>query len=244
MSDVAQKNQTSPTPPERTQIYIDILQDRYPSTTSVGALNAGLPYPQDYHNFAKASNSNAPQSIRTIDPTLIFLAPSVIDATSSFIVLFDGAPIHNEDTRLRRQPSPSSGHPQSGANVFYSTALVPNFWEVIRTSQDPTVYSILQDVRRVDEHAPRELPRRQRSILIFSAIYQFRYVAPPGATATDLLETPTQLPAPFYGEDGVNGEPFSTFEDGLLYMNLINDFTAATSYDLSLAQNYDSQNQQ
>jgi len=70
------------------------------------------------------------------------------------------------------------GHGQGAEQqLLYGTTLVPKFWHEIRDSPDPTQYSIIQDVHRIDaaSGAPHGLSRRRRSVLVFSAIYHFRY---------------------------------------------------------------------
>ncbi|KAG2363313.1 hypothetical protein BDR07DRAFT_937098 [Suillus spraguei] len=168
----------------RTQVYIDILPESSPRWTSSSSHSRGSSslYKSPRGAIAFHPSSNAPRRMRDIDPTIIFVSTSVVIAKSSYIVLLDGAPIHSEDTKLEcigPYYTGSVNTPDEGP-LLYSTALVPKYWEILRKSRDPTIYTILHDVYCPADPAPR-LPRhlgRQRPVLIFSATYHFRYLVP------------------------------------------------------------------
>ncbi|KAF9260540.1 hypothetical protein L218DRAFT_574195 [Marasmius fiardii PR-910] len=104
--------------------------------------------------------SNYPRPIRSIDPNLTFISYSSLDrsARSSFNVYDShGYIIHTEEASLTL----SSTSDERG--YYYSTGLVPGFWETICKHGDPTEFTIehkvVQDVQSV----------------LFSAVYKFRY---------------------------------------------------------------------
>ncbi|KAG2064430.1 hypothetical protein BDR04DRAFT_262811 [Suillus decipiens] len=168
----------------RTPVYIDILPEsssRWTSSSSHSRGSSSL-YKSPRGAIAFHPSSNAPRRMTDIDPTVIFVSTSVVIAKSSYIVLLDGAPIHSEDTKLEcigPYYTGSANTPDEGP-LLYSTALVPKYWEILRKSRDPTMYSILHDVYCPADPAPR-LPRqlgRPRPAFIFSATYHFRYLVP------------------------------------------------------------------
>ncbi|KAG1900494.1 uncharacterized protein F5891DRAFT_294658 [Suillus fuscotomentosus] len=157
----------------RTPVYIDIL----PESSSRWSSSSTL-----YQSPIGLHPSNTPCHMRDIDPTVTFVSTSVVIAKSSYIILLDGAPIHSEDTKLECIGPYFAGsvNPPDNNPLLYGTALVPRYWELLCKSPDPTIYTILHDVYRPTDPAPC-LPRclgRRRPVLIFSAIYHFRYSVP------------------------------------------------------------------
>ncbi|KAH7929559.1 hypothetical protein BV22DRAFT_1029416 [Leucogyrophana mollusca] len=184
----------------RTVVHIDILPT---STTwmnqspSAGRSSHSAPKSPSHSHLASSSShpSNSPRLIRNIDPTVTFVSQSTMTAKSSYIVLLDGAPIHSEDTRLQCVGPyvPPSGMPNaSDSSLLYSTTLVPKFWETLCNSSDPTVYTIMQDVYRIAEPTSFAEPsHRPRPLLMFSAVYHFRY---PSAAASPVNRPPRNAP--------------------------------------------------
>ncbi|OJA17332.1 hypothetical protein AZE42_05915 [Rhizopogon vesiculosus] len=167
-------------PDSRTPVYIDILPE--PSSWSNSSSSRPCAPSSSYRSPQGAatshSSSNMPRRMRDIDSTVTFVSPSAVTGKSSYIVLLDGAPIHSEDTKLECVgPYPTGSiNPSSDGPLLYSTTLVPKFWETLCKSPDPTVYTIIQDVYRAPDPAPlARYPSRPRPVLIFSAIYHFRY---------------------------------------------------------------------
>ncbi|KAG2158558.1 uncharacterized protein EDB93DRAFT_1118910 [Suillus bovinus] len=156
-------------PDNRTPVYIDILPDTNPSSSRSRTSYKGVTPSQP--------SSNTPRCMRDIDPTVTFVSPSTVIGKSSYIVLLDGAPIHSEDTKLECVGPYFTGAPGDGP-LLYSTALVPKYWETLCKSPDPTVYTIIQDVyRSPDSTTSSRNSGRPRPVLIFSAVYHFRYSA-------------------------------------------------------------------
>ncbi|KAG2043266.1 hypothetical protein BDR03DRAFT_940955 [Suillus americanus] len=168
-------------PDTRTSVYIDILpESTLRQSSSSSHLRGIYKSPQGVIVFRPPSNT--PRRMRDIDPTVTFVSTSVVIAKSSYIILLDGAPIHNEDTKLEciGPYFTASANPPDGGPLLYSTGLVPKYWEFLCKSPDPTVYTILHDVYCPADPAPclqRRLAR-PRPVLIFSATYHFRYLVP------------------------------------------------------------------
>ncbi|KAG1866953.1 hypothetical protein C8R48DRAFT_772153 [Suillus tomentosus] len=166
-------------PDNRTPVYIDILPEAS-SFSSSSSSRSRVPSSshRSFHGAAASQPSpNAPRCMRDIDPTVTFVSPSTVIGKSSYIVLLDGAPIHSEDTKLECVGPYFAGSSGDGP-LLYSTALVPKYWDTLCKSPDPTVYTIIQDVYRSPDSATSSRNSgRPRPVLIFSAIYHFRYPA-------------------------------------------------------------------
>lgn len=178
----------------RTPVYIDILPEAN-SFSSSSSSRSRVPPSSSYKPpqgvATSQPSSNSPRRMRDIDPTVTFVSPSTVIGKSSYIVLLDGAPIHSEDTKLECVGPYFTGSSGDGP-LLYSTALVPKYWETLCKSPDPTVYTIIQDVFRApDPAAPTGSSGRPRPVLIFSAIYHFRYsasaCAPPPSISPHLV---------------------------------------------------------
>lgn len=154
----------------RTPVYIDILPDPTPYSSSSSSRSRG---PSSYK---PQPSSNSPRRMRDIDPTVTFVSPSAVIGKSSYIVLLDGAPIHSEDTKLECV-GPYFANSSTDGPLLYGTPLVPKYWETLCKSPDPTVYTIIQDVYRAPDPPASTASGRPRPVLIFSAIYHFRYPA-------------------------------------------------------------------
>ncbi|KAG1790826.1 uncharacterized protein HD556DRAFT_1241703 [Suillus plorans] len=188
-------------PDTRTPVYIDILPEsssRWGSSSSYSCGSSSTLYQSPIGLY----HSNTPCRMKDIDPTVTFVSTSVVIGKSSYIILLDGAPIHSEDTKLECIGPYFAGsvNPPDDNPVLYGTALVPRYWELLCKSPDPTIYTILHDVYRPADPAPC-LPRclgRRRPVLIFSAIYHFRYSVPvctPPSSVTP--RRPYQANSPF-----------------------------------------------
>ncbi|KAG1882335.1 hypothetical protein F4604DRAFT_422405 [Suillus subluteus] len=171
-------------PDNRTPVYIDILPEASSfssSSSSRSRVPSSSSYKPPQGAAASQPSSNTPRRMRDIDPTVTFVSPSAVIGKSSYIMLLDGAPIHSEDTKLECVGPYFTGSSGDGP-LLYSTALVPKYWETLCKSPDPTVYTIIQDVYRAPDPAtPTRHSGRPRPVLIFSAIYHFRYSPSPCA---------------------------------------------------------------
>lgn len=165
-------------PDTRTPVYIDILREASSfSSSSRSRVPSSSSYKPPQGVAASQPSSNTPRRMRDIDPTVTFVSPSAVIGKSSYIILLDGAPIHSEDTKLECVGPYFTGSSGNGP-LLYSTPLVPKYWETLCKSPDPTVYTIIQDVYRApDLPTPTRYSDRPRPVLIFSAIYHFRYSA-------------------------------------------------------------------
>ncbi|KAJ6501096.1 hypothetical protein C8R47DRAFT_258109 [Mycena vitilis] len=102
--------------------------------------------------------SEHPRHLGSIDPTVTFMAQSPLAAQSRFSVYSGERMLHAETTPL----APVEDACVSG--LLYSTSLVPEYWKTISESQDPTQFTIYQEVRRDDN-----------SVVVFLATYKFSY---------------------------------------------------------------------
>ncbi|KAG6840681.1 hypothetical protein C0991_005142 [Blastosporella zonata] len=103
----------------------------------------------------------------SIDPTVTFVAPSVMSAESSFVVYSAGVSVFSETTQLN---AAGVAPGRADGALLYSTTLVPGFWSRIAESSDPTQYAIVQDVISTGSETPS---------IIFSAMYKFNYPSDP-----------------------------------------------------------------
>ncbi|KAJ6477898.1 hypothetical protein C8R47DRAFT_644311 [Mycena vitilis] len=133
-------------------VYIDILPEGAPdavgNTVSSMSLESG----------GVVHASEHPRHLGSINPTVTFMAQSPLAAQSRFSVYSGERMLHAETTPL----APVEDASVSG--LLYSTSLVPEYWKVISESQDPTQFTIYQEVRRDDN-----------SVIVFSATYKFSY---------------------------------------------------------------------
>ncbi|KAK6991462.1 hypothetical protein R3P38DRAFT_3075977, partial [Favolaschia claudopus] len=120
--------------------------------------------------------SGRPRCLRSINPTVTFIlrCDSVI-AESRFTVFFAGDRIVHKETTLL---APVIDVSVDGC--LYSTLLVPEYWETISDSLDPTQFTIYQEIARIDN-----------STIVLSATYKFSYpqsrhspIFPPAAIDT------------------------------------------------------------
>ncbi|KAJ7610712.1 hypothetical protein DFH06DRAFT_1485457 [Mycena polygramma] len=122
-------------------MYIDILPD--------GAIDAvGKPSPSmSLESGDVVHASERPRHLGSINPTVTFVAQSPLVAQSRFSVYSEERMLHAETTPL----APVEDTPISG--FLYSTSLVPEYWKLISESQDPTQFTIYQEVCRDDNSA-------------------------------------------------------------------------------------------
>ncbi|KAJ7346102.1 hypothetical protein DFH08DRAFT_1007938 [Mycena albidolilacea] len=141
--------------PPNTVIYIDILQEGLPENTRCGITSS--PWP-DVGDGAIIHASDHPRCLKTISPTVSFIAPSPLIAHSRFTVRAEDAVLHAETVPLvlvvDKTPQPAA--------YLYSTQLVPKYWNVL--VDDITRLTILQEVVQTET-----------SCLLFSAAYKFNY---------------------------------------------------------------------
>ncbi|KIJ63489.1 hypothetical protein HYDPIDRAFT_112907 [Hydnomerulius pinastri MD-312] len=188
----------------RMPVYIDILPEhpRWSSTAYGSSRSSHAPVASSSMSSSHGSSfrpSDAARRMRDIDPTVTFVSPSPVIGKSSYIVLLDGAPVHTEDTKLEYVGpyfSSSQGQSPGDGPVLYNTALVPKYWEILCKAADPTLYTIIQDVYRAPDPTPNQgHSQRPRSVLIFSAIYHFKYpTTSPSASTTSRVRSPLATP--------------------------------------------------
>jgi len=203
----------------RTVISIDILPN-YESS-------AYVPYttlPTEDLEWDRANGivrlSPHARPVRSIDPTVTFIAPSEISAHSSFTVYSTGIMVHSENTPLSAVgPAPE----RIDGSLLYSTQLVPGFWNIIADSPDPAQYTIVQDV----------IQDGYESSSVFSATYKFKY--PPG-TSPNIFTSP--LMEPFDDEKLLSEVQASLPMNCLLAMDTYPDYSDADNYyDFSALDN-------
>ncbi|KAJ6488893.1 hypothetical protein C8R45DRAFT_1097238 [Mycena sanguinolenta] len=114
-----------------------------------------------------------PRRLSSINPTVAFSSPSLIQAESRCTVYVADRIVHVESTPLTLV---SSGHSRG---FIYSTTLVPKYWEVISESSDPTQFTVYQEVlKSVD------------STLVFSGTYTFGYPTGNSSGSASPVDTP------------------------------------------------------
>lgn len=152
--------------PSRTVIHIDLLPEdaSYLDSSSVdphpSPVFENCPSPV-YDDVVRVSPH--PRPLRSIDPTVTFLADSPISAKSTFTVMSCGMTVFSETIPL----VPAGPAPNATDNaLLYSTTMVPGFWQTIAKSPDPTQYTIVQEVVKDGPSSP---------ITMFSAVYKFTY---------------------------------------------------------------------
>ncbi|KAK7025863.1 TEA domain-containing protein [Favolaschia claudopus] len=177
-SDSSHTSPESPlTPGQRftahTVVFIDILPKTLPSPDVEDFSSAG---PMWLEADDGLHVSGRPRCLRSINPTVTFISrcDSVI-AESRFTVFFAGDRIVHKETTLL---APVIDVSVDGC--LYSTLLVPEYWETISDSLDPTQFTIYQEIARIDN-----------STIVFSATYKFSYprsrhslIFPPAAIDT------------------------------------------------------------
>ena len=138
----------------RIVIHIDLLPEdtSYPDPSSVDPHPSpafeNCPSPA-YDDVVRVSQH--PRPLRSIDPTVTFLADSPITAKSTFIVMSSGMTVFSETTPL----VPAGTAPNRADNaLLYSTTIVPGFWQTITKSPGMCTTSLFQtesnDLRRSD----------------------------------------------------------------------------------------------
>ncbi|KAG7097623.1 hypothetical protein E1B28_004956 [Marasmius oreades] len=174
---------------------------------------------------------NHPRPIRTIDPTLTFVSYSPLDRStrSSFNVYDSHGFIHTEESSLVLSMNDERGY-------YYTTCLIPGFWETICKHTDPTEFTIEHKVIQDDiSHVQSDL---------FSAVYKFRY---PAESDARLSSRPSGSTEYVMSQDSHHGSPSddfhspSTASDDLFDLSdigLPRITSDTTSYDMTCLQGY------
>ncbi|CAK5270160.1 unnamed protein product [Mycena citricolor] len=169
------RDSTSPFPsspdgsyaPRHVVVCIDIVpQDDAGDTTRAVSPSSSCAY-SDSGDCAIFHPSPGPRRLADIDPTITLKASVVVCAESRFTVQTEGSVIHVEAAPLQLVYRPGE---TTGEMTLYSTPFVPNYWDVITRSPDPTRFSIFHEVLRVEEHASKG-----PEVVLFSATYRFSY---------------------------------------------------------------------
>ncbi|KAJ7032160.1 TEA/ATTS domain family-domain-containing protein [Mycena alexandri] len=140
--------------PRPEHISIPILPRRSRSAYSLPATQALF---DTQHSMRITSQ---PRPLEAITPTTTFLSPHPIVAQSWSAVVLEGQIIHAETVPLIIMPE----EPAFGTGFLHSTSLVPDYWQTIVDSPDPTSFTILQEVVKDND-----------STISFSAQYKFVY---------------------------------------------------------------------
>ncbi|OBZ65957.1 hypothetical protein A0H81_14140 [Grifola frondosa] len=156
----------SPSPPRTppltrvpsSYVYIDVLPDTgAPSPAAPVPLLPASPACPSANTF-----SSGPRTLRSIDPTVTFLARAPLAAQSAFRVLRGGVPVHAERTELELLSSSCMPAPQWPSEMectfLYRTAFVPAFWDMLCACPDPSSYTIVQEIVRTgDAHGTEDV---------------------------------------------------------------------------------------
>ncbi|KAF5388707.1 hypothetical protein D9757_004868 [Collybiopsis confluens] len=164
-----------------TVMYIDILAENSPSQGNHVnmALSTTTTTPLD----PSITSSHEPRPIRMIQPCLVFTAGThSITAFSRFVVSHRDV-LYEDSSSLLVISDHDSFNPPAG-KAMYSCDLVPNYWNNIRDSSDPTEFTIFHNIVQESSFD-----------VLYSATYKFRLVSPTGQSITTLT-----------GFQGVNSE--------------------------------------
>ncbi|KAF8205838.1 hypothetical protein K438DRAFT_1817494 [Mycena galopus ATCC 62051] len=124
----------------------------------------GSRYEIESSSYSDDGNAIHPGRLEAINTTIFFTAPSLVVANSHFTVYCGQSILHTETAPLQYV----SDQVHRPSNVLYSTQLIPKYWDVMVDSQDPTRFTIFQEVFNTED-----------SSLLFSAMYKFRYIKSP-----------------------------------------------------------------
>ncbi|KAJ8087305.1 hypothetical protein PM082_006135 [Marasmius tenuissimus] len=140
--------------PLPTPMYISILPK---ASYSLSGVDKSI-----YDSSPSLGAESHPRPIRDIDPHLTLTYYSLLDpsARSSFNVYNSHGLIHTEDSPVALSSASDDG------TYYYSTVLVPGFWETLCNHSDPTEFTI---EHKVIQEAPLEPP------VLYTAVYKFRY---------------------------------------------------------------------
>ncbi|KAK7056160.1 TEA domain-containing protein [Favolaschia claudopus] len=137
-------------------VYIDILPKAQAASSNDEEV---APNPMWLEGRDGIHVSGRPRCLDAINPTVTFMSRSSVIAESRFTVYsVDDRIVHEETTSLSPVPDVAV------EGCLYSTSLVPQYWKVISDSQDPTQFTIYQEVVKTDN-----------STIVFSATYRFSY---------------------------------------------------------------------
>ncbi|KAF9041758.1 hypothetical protein BDZ89DRAFT_315790 [Hymenopellis radicata] len=171
----------------RQTFCIDILpQDDRASTSGCNG-QSRFPSGLDVNSSASAFSegvtrlSEHPRHIRTIDPTLTFVSHSRVTADCQFAVYSEGHLVFKESTVLSPYEIESKDVPPgTDGCLLYRTSLVPNYWKTISESNDPTKYTIFQEIIQAGQQC------------VYAAKYTFAY--PPQYGPPTFAPAPAVLP--------------------------------------------------
>ncbi|KAJ7573995.1 hypothetical protein C8J56DRAFT_476351 [Mycena floridula] len=133
-------------------IYIDILprEEGQRSSSSSSGRSSGHSSPE-CSPATLDSFPGTPRRLECIDPTIVLLSRTPIQATSSSTVLCDGSVVHTDLTALElKQISSQAPETLSGA-YLYASRLAPRFWNTLCQCPDPTRFEIRQEVKLDDD---------------------------------------------------------------------------------------------
>ncbi|KAK1221924.1 hypothetical protein PQX77_015252 [Marasmius sp. AFHP31] len=141
--------------PLPTPMYISILPK---ASCSLSGVDKSL-----YDSSSSLGAESHPRPIRDIDPRLTLTYYSLLDpsARSCFNVYSPHGLIHTEDSPVTLASTSDDG------TYYYSTVLVPGFWENLCNHSDPTEFTIEHKV--IQDAPPLEPP------VLYTAVYKFRY---------------------------------------------------------------------
>ncbi|KAK1221923.1 hypothetical protein PQX77_015251 [Marasmius sp. AFHP31] len=141
--------------PLPTPMYISILPK---ASCSLSGVDKSL-----YDSSSSLGAESHPRPIRDIDPRLTLTYYSLLgpSARSCFNVYSPHGLIHTEDSPVTLASTSDDG------TYYYSTVLVPGFWENLCNHSDPTEFTIEHKV--IQDAPPLEPP------VLYTAVYKFRY---------------------------------------------------------------------
>ncbi|KAK7017161.1 TEA domain-containing protein [Favolaschia claudopus] len=153
-------------------VYIDILP-KAQAVSPNGEEDA--PNPMWLEGRDGIHVSGRPRCLDAINPTVTFMSQSSVIAESRFTVYSaDDRIVHEETTSLSPVPDVAV------EGCLYSTSLVPQYWKVISDSQDPTQFTIYQEVVKTDN-----------STIVFSSTYKFSYRSRDSSGFPSPVDTPS-----------------------------------------------------
>jgi hypothetical protein len=239
----------SPTHSSTKRIIIDveILPEpvSWPSTFPVvrvakdtrGPLNIRLISSLDYDASRASSDSTGAQSStssshETTGPVVTLSSPSVLPPQASFSVFLDGgrSAVHTEVV-----PLVCCATPLQGCEWMYTTTLVPGYWKTLRSSTDPSRYTIVQDIVPVGcSDGAGIFPTASTSDsndtgLVFSVVFRFSHTNP---------ITPPTIPSHFLKQPAeFNTKPSRSYSDSTT--STLSPLSSPTSLHLPSPAVYD-----
>ncbi|GBE80894.1 hypothetical protein SCP_0306150 [Sparassis crispa] len=218
---------TAPSPPPCSYVSIDVIPDN--GLQQPASLTPLTSYGAGPSSSTSPSPSSTPRTLRSIDPTVTFMSRTPLTAYSSFRVLQNDRRVHEERTELELcssscMPAPVWGAPME-CTFLYKTLFVPQFWQRLCDCNDPTSYTIVQEIVRSCN--PSQSAQTPVEEVLLSVVYQFNSPASTPPLSPQASSFGDADPSPFSAES--SPEVGSEFDELLMYGALESPATVQTA---------------